>query len=56
MLRKIHPHKVQVQRLIPISAAAAHTGADVSTDGLTEIAAFIDGAALPLWTGTMVTM
>jgi hypothetical protein len=36
--------------------AAAQTGADASTVGLTEIAAFTGGAALPPWTGTMVTM
>jgi hypothetical protein len=37
-------------------AVAARTGADVSAAGLTEIAVFTGGAALPPWTGTMVTM
>jgi hypothetical protein len=37
-------------------AAAAQTGADVPAAGLTEIAAFTGGAALPPQTGTMVTM
>jgi hypothetical protein len=37
-------------------AAAAQTGADVPVAGLTEIAIFTDGAALPPRTGTMVTM
>jgi hypothetical protein len=37
-------------------AAVAQTGADVSVAGLTEIAAFIGGAALTLRTGSMVTM
>jgi hypothetical protein len=38
------------------TAAAAQTGADAPTAGLTEIAAFTGGAALPPRTGTMVTM
>jgi hypothetical protein len=38
------------------TAAAAQTGADASTAGLTEIAAFTGGATLPPRTGTMVTM
>jgi hypothetical protein len=37
-------------------AAAAQTGADVSAAGLTEIAAFTGGVALPPRTGTMVIM
>jgi hypothetical protein len=36
--------------------AAAQTGTDASAAGLTEIAAFTGGAALPPQTGTMVTM
>jgi hypothetical protein len=36
--------------------AAAQTGADAPATGLTEIAAFTGGAALPPRTGTMVTM
>jgi hypothetical protein len=38
------------------TAAAAQTGADAPAAGLTEIAAFTGGAALPPRTGTMVTM
>jgi hypothetical protein len=38
------------------TAAAAQTGADAPTAGLTKIAAFTGGAALPPRTGTMVTM
>jgi hypothetical protein len=41
---------------VPSTAAAAQTGADASAAGLTKIAAFIGGAALPPQTGTMVTM
>jgi hypothetical protein len=37
-------------------AVAAQTGADASTVGLTEIAAFTGGATLPPRTGTMVIM
>jgi hypothetical protein len=37
-------------------AAAAQTGADASAVGLTEIAAFTYGAALPPRIGTLVTM
>jgi hypothetical protein len=37
-------------------AAAAQTGADVPVAGLTEIATFTGGAALPPRTGIMVTM
>jgi hypothetical protein len=37
-------------------AATAQTGANMPAAGLTEIAAFTGGAALPPWTGTMVTM
>jgi hypothetical protein len=37
-------------------AATAQTGADVAAAGLTEIAAFTGGTALPPRTGTMVTM
>jgi hypothetical protein len=37
-------------------AATAQTGADVSTTGLTEIAAFTGGTTLPPRTGTMVIM
>jgi hypothetical protein len=39
-----------------VSPTAAQTGADAPMAGLTEIAAFIGGAALPPRTGTMVTM
>jgi hypothetical protein len=42
--------------VVPPTAAAAQTGADTPTTGLTEIAAFTSGAALPPQTGTMVTM
>jgi hypothetical protein len=38
------------------TAAAAQTGADAPAAGLTEIAAFTGGVALPPRTGTMVTM
>jgi hypothetical protein len=38
------------------TAAAAQTGTDASAVWLTEIMAFIGGAALPPWIGTMVTM
>jgi hypothetical protein len=38
------------------TAVAAQTGADASAVGLTEIAAFTGGAALPPRIGTMVTM
>jgi hypothetical protein len=41
---------------VPPTAAAAQIGADASMTGLTEITAFTGGAALPPWTGTMVTM
>jgi hypothetical protein len=41
---------------VPSTAAAAQTGADAPAAGLTEIATFISGAALPPRTGTMVTM
>jgi hypothetical protein len=41
---------------VPPTAAAAQTGTDVPMAGLTEIAAFIGGAAFPPQTGTMVTM
>jgi hypothetical protein len=36
--------------------AAAQTGVGASAAGMMEIAAFTGGAALPPWTGTMVTM
>jgi hypothetical protein len=38
------------------TVAAAQTGMDAPTAGLTETAAFTDDAALPPRTGTMVTM
>jgi hypothetical protein len=38
------------------TAVAAQTGADASTTGSTEIAAFTGGAALRPWIGTIVTM
>jgi hypothetical protein len=38
------------------TAAAAQTGADVPTAGLTEIAVFTGGVALPPRTGTMFTV
>jgi hypothetical protein len=41
---------------VPPTAAAAQTGMDAPVAGLTEIAAFIGGTALPRRTGTMVTM
>jgi hypothetical protein len=41
---------------VPPMAAAAQTGADAPAAGLTEIATFIGGAALPPQTGIMVTM
>jgi hypothetical protein len=41
---------------MPPMAAAAQTGADALAAGLTEIAAFAGGAALPPWADTMVTM
>jgi hypothetical protein len=41
---------------VPPTVAAAQTGADASTAGLMDIAAFTGGAALPPRTGTMVTM
>jgi hypothetical protein len=37
---------------VPLTTAAAQTGADVPTAGLTEIAAFTGGATLPPRTGT----
>jgi hypothetical protein len=37
-------------------AAATQTGVDVPVAGLTEIVAFLGGATLPSWTGTMVTI
>jgi hypothetical protein len=40
----------------PQTVAAAQTGVDEPAARLTEIAAFTGGAALPLRTGTMVTM
>jgi hypothetical protein len=45
-------------RMVAMSpmAAAALTGVNVPVVGLTEITAFTGGAALPPWTGTMVTM
>jgi hypothetical protein len=39
-----------------VAVAAALTGADAPAAGLTKIATFIGGAALPPRTGTMVTM
>jgi hypothetical protein len=41
---------------VSLTAAAAQIGEDASAVGLTEIAAFTGGAALPPRTGTMVTM
>jgi hypothetical protein len=41
---------------VPPTAAIAQTGADAPAAGLTEIATFIGGTALPPQTGTMVTM
>jgi hypothetical protein len=41
---------------VPSTVAAAKTGADALAAGLTEIVAFIGGAALPPRIGTMVTM
>jgi hypothetical protein len=41
---------------VPPTVVAAQIGADVSVTGLTEIAAFTGGVALPSRTGTMVTM
>jgi hypothetical protein len=41
---------------VPPTAAAAQTDADAPTAGLTEIAVFTGGAALPPRIGTMVTM
>jgi hypothetical protein len=42
--------------VVPPTATAAQTSADAPAVGLTEIAAFTGGAALPPWTGIMVTM
>jgi hypothetical protein len=42
--------------VVPPTAAAAQTGVDVPTAGLTKIAAFTGGATLPPRIGTMVTM
>jgi hypothetical protein len=41
---------------VPPTAAVAQTGVDTPTAGLTEIAAFTGGTALPPRTSTMVTM
>jgi hypothetical protein len=41
---------------VPPTAMAAQTGANTPAAGLTKIAAFTGGVALPPWTGTMVTM
>jgi hypothetical protein len=42
--------------VVPPTVAAAQTGTDAPVAGLTEIMTFTDGAAIPLWTGTMVIM
>jgi hypothetical protein len=41
---------------VPLTTAAAQTGADASAAGLTAIAVFISGVSLPRRTDTMVTM
>jgi hypothetical protein len=41
---------------VAVAADAAQTGADAPAAGLTEITAFIGGAALPPRTGTMVSI
>jgi hypothetical protein len=41
---------------VPLTAATTQTGVDAPVAGLTEIAAFTGGAALPPQIGTMVTM